>query len=91
MSNSALEALASGLPLVVSATGGMEELVTAGKNGCFVDPKDTPSFAQTLADLANNTTDLVAFGWESRRRAEARGWNIVAENFRNVLEISRKK
>lgn len=88
MSNSALEALASGLPLVVSPTGGMEELVTAGKNGCFVDPKNTPTFAQALTDLANNTTDLVAFGWESRRRAEARGWNVVAERFRQALEQS---
>ncbi len=69
----------------------MEELLTAGKNGCFVDPKDTPSFAQTLADLANNTTDLVAFGWESRRRAEARGWDVVAERFREALTESIKK
>lgn len=88
MSNSALEALASGLPLVVSGTGGMEELVTEHKNGRFIDPEKTDSFGAVLADLANNTTDLVSFGRESRRRAEARGWSKVAERFRVILEHS---
>lgn len=86
MSNAALEALASGLPLVVSGTGGMQELVTEGRNGCFVDPENTEAFATTLADLAGNEGNLTAFGWESRRRAELRGWDKVAQRFRIALE-----
>jgi glycosyltransferase involved in cell wall biosynthesis len=91
MSNSALEALASGLPLIVSGTGGMQELVTEGTNGCFIDPENTETFATTLVDLAQNETDLTAFGWESRRRAELRGWDKVAGHFKMILEQNTKK
>lgn len=85
MSNAALEALASGLPLIVSGTGGMQELVTDGRNGLFIDPELTAPFAEALVSLSQNQGSLIAFGQESRRRAEARGWDKVAENFRKIL------
>ena len=91
MSNAALEALASGLPLLVSATGGMEELLTEGKNGLFIEPDDKKSFAEAMVSLANNKESLRSFGIESRRRAEARGWDKVALNFKNLLAESIKK
>lgn len=86
MSNSALEALACGLPLVVSGTGGMQELVTDGENGCFIDPENTEAFAHALSSLATSPERLRSFGRESRRRAEARGWHQVAAQFKAVLE-----
>lgn len=91
MSNAALEGLASGLPLIVSGTGGMQELVTDGQNGLFIDPELTAPFAEALVSLAQNQNSLTAFGQESRRRAELRGWDKVAENFRKTLEESIKK
>lgn len=91
MSNAALEALASGLPLVVSGTGGMQELVTDGKNGLFIDPELTAPFAEALVSLAQNQGSLISFGRESRRRAELRGWDTVAAHFKTVLEASIKK
>ncbi len=86
MSNSALEALACGLPLMVSGTGGMQELVTDGENGCFIDPENTEAFAHALSSLATSPERLRSFGRESRRRAEARGWHQVAAQFKAVLE-----
>lgn len=91
MSNSALEALASGLPLIVSGTGGMQELVTDGKNGLFIDPELTAPFAEALVSLAQNQGSLISFGRESRRRAEERSWNKVALRFKVVLEQASKK
>lgn len=91
MSNAALEALASGLPLIVSGTGGMQELVTDGKNGLFIDPELTAPFAEALVSLAQNQGSLITFGRESRRRAEERSWGTVAQNFERVLEQSLKK
>ena len=91
MSNAALEALASGLPLVVSGTGGMTELVTDGVNGYFIDPDQALTFAERLMALADNPDRIVAFGAESRRRAETRSWSQVARNFRTVLEEGRRK
>ena len=91
MSNSALEALASGLPLVVSGAGGMQELMTNGVNGCFIDPENAETFSAKLVALANDHEKLTAFGNESRRRAELRAWKQVAEHFRQALEASIKK
>lgn len=91
MSNAALEALASGLPLVVSGTGGMQELVTEGVNGFFIDPELTAPFAETLVSLAQNRDSLISFGAESRHRAELRGWDKVAEHFKMTLGQSIKK
>ncbi len=86
MSNSVLEALASGLSLVVSGTGGMQELVTDGENGRFIDPEDTTTFARVLSDLAASPERIQAFSIESRRRAEARGWQQVAAHFKSIFE-----
>lgn len=91
MSNSALEALASGLPLIVSGTGGMAEFVTDGANGLFVDPENAESFASALVRIAENPEEAAAFGIESRARAEKRSWRAVAENFRKILEKAKKQ
>lgn len=91
MSNAALEALASGLPLIVSGTGGMQELVTDGANGLFIDPENIDEFAIKLVALANDQARLIKFGQESRRRAELRGWDKVALNFKQTLEQSLQK
>jgi glycosyltransferase involved in cell wall biosynthesis len=85
MSNAALEALACGLPLVVSGTGGMQELVTDGKNGHFIDPEERVVFAGVLASLAASPEQRDSFGKESRRLAQARGWHQVAAQFKTVL------
>lgn len=85
MSNSALEALACGLPLIVSGTGGMQELVSEGVNGAFVDPDDADGFASVLLRFAEDRDIIAAYGTESRRRASERSWRSVAERFRDVI------
>lgn len=87
MSNAVLEALASGLPLVVSGTGGMQEIVEEGKNGFFVNPDDTPSFSEKLLLLAEDSGLREALGKESRRRAEERSWKRVADEFLRVVRV----
>lgn len=85
MSNSALEALASGLPLVVSGTGGMPELVTDGENGFFVDSGDIEGFAATLLKFSQDYSLVEKLGAASRRRAETRSWQRTAEKFLDLL------
>ncbi|MEP7162512.1 MAG: glycosyltransferase family 4 protein, partial [Candidatus Moraniibacteriota bacterium] len=87
MSNAVLEALASGLPLVVSGTGGMQEIVEEGKNGFFVNSDDTPSFSEKLLLLAEDSGLREALGKESRRRAEERSWKRVADEFLRVVRV----
>jgi glycosyltransferase involved in cell wall biosynthesis len=56
---SVLEAMAAGRPVVASAIGGTDEVVTAGETGLLFPPGDAPALAQALRrlfadpDLAN--------------------------------------
>ncbi|NWF25739.1 glycosyltransferase family 4 protein [Streptomyces sp. PKU-EA00015] len=68
MPNSGLEAMASGLPLLVSDIPGHRELVHAGRNGWLVPPA-VADFATALAQLPARER-LEVMGEESRRRAE---------------------
>ena len=52
MPNAALEALASGLPLVTTLQCGAQELVTTGSNGFVVDALDADGLAAALTRLA---------------------------------------
>lgn len=49
--NAALEALASGLPLVTTSTCGAAELVRDGENGAVCSPNDAAALAACLATL----------------------------------------
>ncbi len=48
ISNTILEALASGLPVIATAVGGNVELVEEGVNGMLVQPGDVAGMAQAL-------------------------------------------
>jgi len=49
---SAIEALASGTPVVATRVGGVPDVVTDGVDGFLVEPGDTDTAAEHLAQLA---------------------------------------
>ncbi|HSD44295.1 MAG TPA: glycosyltransferase family 4 protein [Burkholderiales bacterium] len=55
--NAALEALASGLPAVVSRQCGAAELVKEGVTGRLVDALDVVALARAMEDIAGRVTD----------------------------------
>jgi len=61
----ALESLAAGAPLIVSAGTGVSNLVENGKNGFLVNPDDPYSLAAAMSDLCDANVEL--FRAESRR------------------------
>ncbi len=62
------EAMASGLPIVVSkGTGCAEDLVKPGKNGFIFETADPQALAQCLLYLSDSSCDLSAFQQESLR------------------------
>jgi len=69
MSNTILEAMATGLPPVVTRAGGNPELVEDGRVGCLFNPGDVQALAGLLSRLADETVLRRRYGQAARQRA----------------------
>ncbi|MGH9931396.1 MAG: glycosyltransferase [Pyrinomonadaceae bacterium] len=69
LSNSLLEAMASGLPIVVTDVGGHSEIVDSGVNGYLVPPRDVEALALALRDALTMREASACFGRAARQRA----------------------
>lgn len=81
-----LEAMASGLPVIVTAACGMSELIADGVNGLILkDPTDIEMLDALLERLSDN--DLrERLGRKARETAERQSWDTVAEKTMRVYE-----
>ncbi len=78
MSNSLLEAMASGLAIVATNTGGTEELVDES-NGFIVPLRNANAIAEALVILLHQPEKLRVLQQESRSKAEEFSWTKVAQ------------
>jgi glycosyltransferase involved in cell wall biosynthesis len=70
LSCSVMEAMAAGLPCVVTDVGGNRELVAEGVNGFLVKAGDAAALAARMTVLARDRQRTLAMGTASRARAE---------------------
>jgi sugar transferase (PEP-CTERM/EpsH1 system associated) len=70
ISNTVLEAMATGLPVIASATGGNLELIENDVTGMLTPPGDTAGLAQALRSYVKDSARRAAHGAAARRRAE---------------------
>ncbi len=65
----ALEAMAAGLPVIASNTGGLAEIVDAGETGWLVPPGDARALAEAIENAAADRERLREMGLLARERA----------------------
>jgi glycosyltransferase involved in cell wall biosynthesis len=72
--HAAIEALASGTPVVALAVGGLPELVTDGANGILVDAGTPSALGEALARMASDPNLLEKLRGSARR--DASRWSL---------------
>ncbi len=72
ISNTILEAMATGLPVIAADVGGNVELVVPGETGEIVPPADAETLAASLARLATDPARAAAMGRAGRALVEQR-------------------
>lgn len=86
MSNAMLEALASGLPIVATDTGGTKELVKNGENGFIINMSDADDIAEKIEKLMSDDKLRIKMGENSRKAAENLSWGKVATEYKGLYD-----
>jgi glycosyltransferase involved in cell wall biosynthesis len=87
----ALEALASGRPVIASQTGGLVEIVNE-QNGRLVPPGDEQALEAALSNLASNADLRKRLGAAARRQALQFSWEAAARQLDAIYQdISARK
>ncbi|MEZ4641420.1 MAG: glycosyltransferase [Chloroflexota bacterium] len=79
LGNVVLEAMASGLPVVVARSGGPLDVVTQGQNGLFFDPDDPADFAAQVGRALADVPLAIQLGQQARQTAVRRSWTQVLD------------
>jgi len=72
------EALALGLPLIVTPNAGGEDLIEPGKTGWLVPIRSPEKIAEAIARLADNMSNLPMMREYCRRKAAQYNWSTYA-------------
>lgn len=87
----ALEAMASGVPVLASREGALPEIVTPGETGRLIDKNDTRQLAEVLTEMLSDRGRLEKMGRRAResvveRFTIARQVEVIERLYRLVLD-----
>ncbi|PGL70167.1 glycosyltransferase family 4 protein [Bacillus sp. AFS055030] len=74
----ALEAMAEGTPLIVSAVGGLVEIVKDGQNGILVSPNNIEELARAIILLLNNKQTAMNYSKKGLEVVKGINWASTA-------------
>jgi glycosyltransferase involved in cell wall biosynthesis len=84
MSNAVLEAIASGLPIITTYTGGTAELLRG--NGILIPKQSPDAIAKAVLELWDDEPLRVEMGRRSRAIAESMQWEKIANDYLQLYE-----
>jgi len=90
LSNSLLEALAAGLPVVATKVGGNPELVNT-KNGLLVPPANSQRLAKAIIKLLTQPALRKKLGQASRQTVKQHTWSKTAKEYIRLYEKTFKQ
>lgn len=85
MSNSLLEAMASGLAIIATDTGGTSELITEDI-GSIIKVQDSTDIANKIQKYIDSPELLQSSKIQSRKAAESMSWDNVAAEYKNYYD-----
>ena len=87
VSNTILEAMATGLPVVATRVGGNSELIESGMTGTLVPPANSNALAQAMLDYFDDRTTARRHAKAARRVAETRfSLDRMVADYANMYE-----
>jgi len=81
MSNTSLEALAVGLPIIATDTGGTFETVKENENGFVIKMGSAEDIAEKVEIIYNDCAKEKSMSQKSREMAEKMSWKNIAEKY----------
>lgn len=84
--NVALEGLASGLPVIGTALGGLRDMIDPGVNGYLVEPGNPEALARILSEVISAPEQVAAMSRNARQVATRHSWDIVSEMTSDMLK-----
>ncbi len=85
MSNAALEALASGLPVIHTPVGGAEELIDEGKTGTIIAVNDVTALAEAVRYFLEHPEKIAPMSLHARQKALEFRWKSIARTFQQYF------
>lgn len=82
-----VEAMASGIPVVASKTGGIIDIVKDGENGFLVEEKNSDQLAEKIKLLLFDKQIYEKCAYNARITAQKFDYTVVAERYNNLIKM----
>lgn len=81
-----LEAMASGLPIVASNSGGISDLIHDNINGLLVKEKDVDGIAENINRLIKDQNLYERIASETQKTASKYDYKVIAEKYAKIMD-----
>lgn len=82
----AIEAMASGLPIVATDSGGIVDVVSHGNNGLLVEEKNVEQLAENITNVLEDKQLYKELSQASLETAKQFDYNVIARKYKAIMD-----